>query len=137
MMNMFKQVAVLVVMILALSGCFGRSQPLYEVHDMQVPDSARGLSDEQLTAAIRAAGSKRRWSMEKINPGLMRGTLKLRSHVAVVDIAYSNEAISLSHNSSQNLQFDGTNIHRNYNLWIRNLELDITESLRAAGAKSS
>jgi hypothetical protein len=71
---------------------------------------------------IRLAGASLGWRMDSLGPGLMRGTLDLRSHQAVVDIPYDTQRFSIRYVSSSNLNYDGTVIHRNYNSWIRNLQ---------------
>ena len=52
----------------------------------------------------------------------MKGTLKLRRHVAVVAITYDAKSFSINYVSSQNLLQKGGQIHKSYNRWIRNLE---------------
>jgi hypothetical protein len=71
---------------------------------------------------IRRAGAVLGWRMESHGPGLMRGTLNLRSHQAVVDIPYDTRRFSIRYVSSSNLDYDGRVIHRNYNSWIQNLQ---------------
>jgi hypothetical protein len=70
---------------------------------------------------IRRAGAGLGWRMEPQGPGLVRGTLNLRTHQAVVDIPYDTRRFSIRHASSSNLDYDGRVIHRNYNGWVRNL----------------
>jgi hypothetical protein len=59
----------------------------------------------------------------------VEGELRVRSHVAVVDINYSTTSYSISHKSSTNLLYDGTEIHKNYNSWIHNLQEEIEKRL--------
>lgn len=71
----------------------------------------------------------------------MRATLKLRGHIAVMDIPYDEQRFSIRYVDSTNLNYDGTNIHPNFNFWVRNLELDIerqsvTDSAQAAEPRS-
>lgn len=54
-------------------------------------------------------------------PGHIVGTLRLRSHQAVVDILYYTEIYSITYLDSLNLKYDGKSIHKNYNSWIQNL----------------
>jgi hypothetical protein len=74
---------------------------------------------------IRAAGASLGWRMESRGPGLMRGTLDLRSHQAVVDIPYDPQHFRIRYVSSTNLNYDGTTIHRNFNSWVQNLQAAI------------
>ena len=76
----------------------------------------------QRSDQIRVAGARLGWIMESQRPGLIRGTLNLRSHQAVVDIPYDTQRFSIRYVSSSNLDYDGGAIHRNYNSWVRNLQ---------------
>lgn len=67
--------------------------------------------------------------MKQMEPGYIVGTLKLRSHVAVVDIRHTTKSYSITYKDSTNLDYDGTNIHRNYNGWISNLDRAIKTQL--------
>jgi hypothetical protein len=106
---------------LALGAC---ARPIYNVpgrnFDSPAPFEARS---EQ----IRRAGGGLGWQMEPVRPGVMRGTLNLRSHVAVVEITYSADAFAINYVDSRNLGYDGTSIHKNYNGWIENLERAIAQ----------
>jgi hypothetical protein len=55
----------------------------------------------------------------------MKGTLRVRSHTAVVSIRYSRQALVIEHVSSESLKCSGDTIHRNYNHWVKNLEFRI------------
>ncbi|WP_426954993.1 hypothetical protein [Muricoccus radiodurans] len=74
---------------------------------------------------IRRAGTGLGWVMEDRGPGLIRGTLNVRTHQAVVDIPYNNSVFGIRYVSSQNLDYDGTTIHRNYNGWVERLQRTI------------
>ncbi|MBD0275186.1 MAG: hypothetical protein ICV73_25080 [Acetobacteraceae bacterium] len=71
---------------------------------------------------IRRAGAGLGWRMEPQGPGLVRGTLNLRTHQAVVAIPYDTQRFSIRYVSSSNLDYDGRAIHRNYNSWVQNLQ---------------
>ncbi len=71
---------------------------------------------------IRAAGAQLGWATEPRGPGLVRATLNLRTHQAVVDIPYDQQRFVIRYVSSSNLDYDGQNIHRNYNSWVQNLQ---------------
>jgi hypothetical protein len=88
------------------------------------PIAKEGLTDEQVAMAIKRAGSGLGWQMSDAGPGKMEGKLYLRSHVAVVDIAYNPKSYSIVFKDSTNLQYDakGGTIHKNYNGWIQNLD---------------
>jgi hypothetical protein len=71
---------------------------------------------------IRRAGAGLGWRIEAHGPGLMRGILNLRSHQAIVDIPFDTRRFSIRYVSSTNLDYNGTDIHRNYNSWVQNLQ---------------
>lgn len=79
------------------------------------PESERSLQ-------IRRAGVGLGWVMEDVAPGLIRGTLELRTHKALVEVPYDRQHFSINHASSQGLDFDGNAIHSNYNGWVRRLQ---------------
>jgi hypothetical protein len=49
--------------------------------------------------------------------------------VAVVDINYTVKSYNISYKDSTELNYDGTNIHKNYNGWIQNLDKGIRAQL--------
>lgn len=114
--------AIVFVGILFIAGC--RSAPLYNVER-----SSFNLSEQksmsEITEAIQRAGTRLGWQMNVERPGLMTGTLNLRSHQAVVEIPYDTAGFSIAYRDSTNLDYDGTSIHKNYNSWIQNLEREI------------
>ncbi len=64
-----------------------------------------------------------------ISLGTIRGTLNIRSHQAVVLIAFKEKEYSINYESSQNLDYYQGQIHKNYNSWIRNLDNAIQREL--------
>lgn len=108
-----------VVVTLLFAGC--RSAPVYNVTDAAFTVPQKTVSDEDMTRAITTAGRSLGWIMKPEGPGHMLATLHLRTHTAVVDIFYDRTQYSIVYNSSNNLNYDGTNIHSNYNGWVQNL----------------
>jgi hypothetical protein len=109
-------------------GC--RTAPIYEVIDAPVSNADEApLSLEVVGKAIRRAGLSLGWTMERIEPGIIVGTLRLRSHVAQVTITYDEKTYSIRYKASQNLHYTGTRIHANYNGWIQNLDRSIQSEL--------
>lgn len=102
---------------LTLASC--RTAPIQNVANAPVPP---GKSAQQVREAIVAAGNSLGWQITPDAPGRMTGTLLLRDHKAVVDIAYSASAYSIAYKDSTNLKYDGSTIHSNYNGWIQNLD---------------
>ena len=93
------------------------------------------MSLTEVTKSITSAAAKHGWEMRVEKPGYIVGTLHLREHEAVVDILYDTKSYSIVYKSSQNLQYNEANrtIHKNYNSWIRNLNVSIQRELGGAG----
>jgi hypothetical protein len=106
---------------LGLAAC-ARTQPIQNVEGREFigPGTLAQRANQ-----IRRAGAGRGWQMQEIRPGLIRGTLVLRDHLAVVDIPYDAQRFSIRYADSRNLLYDGASIHRNYNSWVQNLANDI------------
>ena len=113
-------------MALLVVGC--RIAPVYDVNQAPVATS-RAVSMSEIEQTIRQAGSSLGWQMVPKGPGTIEGTLILRDHRAVVDIKYDTKSYSIKYKDSSNLQYDGTNIHSNYNGWVQRLDNTIRARL--------
>lgn len=110
-----------VVATVAQAGCF-RCEPILNVTDALVASPAgKPVTAEQVRAAIIRAGAALGWQVKEEGPGKLVGTLVLRTHTAVVEIAYSATSFSIIYKSSINLDEGEGQIHKAYNGWIRNL----------------
>lgn len=114
-----------VLIVLAITAC-NHATDLYNVErsSYNVVDA---LSSARAEKAIKNAGSRLGWQMTTVQPGLIRGTLNLRKHYAVVDINYDGRGYSIDYIDSENLKYDDEKgkIHKSYNKWIQNLERQI------------
>jgi hypothetical protein len=119
--GMARPLALLALAGTGLAAC-ARTAPIYNVSNANFVGSAP-LAQRSLQ--IRRAGAGLGWIMEDEAPGVIRGTLNLRTHQAVVRVLFNNTGFSLQHASSSNLDYDGASIHRNYNGWIQRLEQQI------------
>lgn len=122
----FRIFATLMVVIL-LGAC--RTVSVYDVRDAAVVSNVASVSKEDVRKAIIRAGSALGWQIQENGPNALVGTLKLREHIAVVDIPYSVKQYSIVYKSSSNLNYDGATIHSNYNGWIQNLQKGINSQL--------
>jgi hypothetical protein len=111
----------------ALAACV---QPIYNVKSAPV-DAPGGKPPTmaEVEKAIVRAGSALGWRMQPVKEGHVVGTLHLRSHTAVVDITYDTKTYNITYKDSMELNYDGTNIHKNYNGWIQNLDKGIRTQL--------
>lgn len=103
-------------------GC--RTAPIQNVVD--APLSPHGsVALEDIDEAIWRAGRKLGWSIEPVGAGQLRGTLRVRRHVAVVSIRHDDRHFTIAYESSENLAQHGAVIHRNDNLWVARLAAKI------------
>lgn len=122
MKNGFKFFAIFSILAFMLIGC--RTAPVMNIDNAAIPVSEKHSSKDIKKAIIRA-GATLGWNMKSIKEGHMIGTLHLRKHVAVVDITYNKNEYSINYKDSTNLNYDGKNIHSNYNGWIQRLNQNI------------
>jgi hypothetical protein len=115
----------------ALTAC-NTMAPIQNVEHVSVSSSStKPLSPAEVRAAIVRAGAGLGWIMKDAGPGMIHGTLILRTHTAEVQIPYSATSYGIVYKSSVNLQESGGKIHRNYNGWIQNLNRGINAQIAA------
>ncbi|WP_303903256.1 hypothetical protein [Thiohalomonas denitrificans] len=120
MKTMIKVLTIALVVGMA-AGC--RTAPVYDIDDAPVVASTdKQLSAEQVKKAIFRAGGGLGWVMKDSGNNHLEGTLRLRKHMAQVDIRYSPKSYSIQYKDSQELRYDGEKIHQNYNGWIQRLQ---------------
>jgi len=126
MKRLLKLSILLLATAFMMSAC--KSTPLYNVHKHRLDNPQ---SSKRVYAAIKKAGRHLGWKITRIKPGVARGKLYLRKHVAVVNIYYNSRSFSIRYVNSTNLKYNAQNktIHKNYNGWIHNLEREIDSRL--------
>ncbi len=110
------------VILLAQSTAVWAARAIQDVQGSPIP---AGLSDKQIQGAIVSGGQTRGWVVKRVGAGHMEATLFVRSHMAKVDIRYADGNYSITYKDSQNLGYANGKIHRNYNKWVQNLNMDI------------
>lgn len=118
-----------------MTGCRGGGQ-VYNVKDAPITTATgKEVTLEQVTKAIVEAGAGLKWTMAVVKPGQIVGTLNVRSHTAVVDIAYDTKTYNITYKDSVNLKYnaDKQTIHENYRGWVQNLDNAIKGRLTAVG----
>jgi hypothetical protein len=115
--------AALALVALAMLAC--RSLvPIYEVND--APLLVEGdVTLDDVADAIWRAGGQLGWEIQRESPGVLRGTLRLRSHLAVVRIEHDTRSFSIHGVETRGIRREGDLIHPNYNGWIQNLRTRI------------
>ena len=126
------------------TGC--RTNAVYNVPDQSVLTNKSQLTEEDVKKAIIRAGSTLGWNMFADKPGNVLGTLRLRKHMAQVDIYYDLNKYNITYKDSQNLNYEAagseytdedgnshinknSTIHSNYNGWVQNLDRAIKAQL--------
>jgi hypothetical protein len=126
-----KTVLIVPLLVAALLACSGRQAPIYDVAGSTGSPDERPYSMADVRNAILRGGAKHGWAMQEDRPGHILGTLNVRSHQAQVDIDYDQQSYKIVYRNSSNLNYDGSNIHPNYNGWIRRLNTAISRELNA------
>jgi hypothetical protein len=90
------------------------------------------LSAAQVRGAIIEAATDRGWIVKEDDPGRILLEIFVRRHSAMVTIDYSPTTYDITYTDSENLLYDGSNIHRNYNGWILLLQQQINRRLNEA-----
>jgi hypothetical protein len=116
----------------ALTAC-NTIAPIQNVESVAVSSAAnKPLTPAEVRGAIVRAGAGLGWIMKDAGPGMINGTLLLRTHTAEVQIPYSATSYGILYKSSINLQESNGKIHRNYNGWVQNLNRGINAQLAAS-----
>ena len=123
----FKVVFILLSFLL-LVGCAADSK----VYNLSLHPIEKNQSMDDIAALIIAAGKRYHWVMTEKEKGVIIGRLKLRKHRAVIKIEYTPNSYNLTYVDSKNLDYNKSSntIHRNYNNWIRNLEVTLDNYLK-------
>ena len=97
-----------------------RSAPIRDVIDAPLPEAWSRLSVDQADEAIWRAGRKVGWEIERLSPGVLRGTWRYKHYTAVVTITHDRRTLSIRYEESDHLLRDGE-IHSNYNVMVERL----------------
>ena len=123
--------AALVVAVLLVTAC--APAPVRNVMDAPVVSNKDSVTLDNVRDAVTRAGAGLGWIMIEEGPGRVRGTLRLRDHVAIVDVTFDTSTYNIKYVDSTNLNYNKTSgtIHKNYNGWIQNLDTAIQRELAA------
>jgi hypothetical protein len=109
-----------------MSGQANAASQIQTVEGSPIPE---GLNDTQIVKAMQSAGGVRGWIVKKIEPGQLEATIYVRSHMAQVTIEYTPSSYAIRYKDSTNLDYKNGKIHRSYNKWVQNLNMDIQRAL--------
>jgi hypothetical protein len=122
---------IVVTLSLVLLGCV-RTMPIYNVSNAPVVVASGNATSGEVRSAVIEALNTKGWLIRQDDPGQILAGINVRSHQADIAIDYSATQYSITYQSSENLLYNGTDIHRNYNKWIMLLEREINQNLGAA-----
>lgn len=105
------------------------SKAVLDIYDEPIYGGGKSLSLSQVKERIIAAARDRDWSPDARGRGKIVATHHIRSHMAQVVITYDTKKYSIEYSDSQNLNYNGKTIHRNYNRWVANLRDTINRRL--------
>lgn len=128
-MNMKRLTRILLIVVPALLalGCAPLA-PVMNVTDAPTSTNRPASLDEIGNAIVRA-GASLNMQMRKVRPGVIDATYAVRGLSATMEIKYNTKSYSIEYKDSQGLKYDGTNIHKNYNGWVTNLDNRIRAQL--------
>lgn len=130
MTRIFSKFVIFTGVVLLVAACSGRVAPVYNV--VQAPlEVPRSVSMAALDKTIRVAAANRGWTVKRKGRGKIEARIAVRDHVAVIKITYSRRQYSIQYQDSQNLKYDGSRIHKNYNSWVQLLANDINARVSA------
>ena len=113
--------------LLVAAGC--RTATVHNVQRAALGAPATATPAE-LSEAIWAAGRREGWRVREVEPGKLRAEKTVRTHRALVDIDYDATAFSITLVEANDLLYDGTSIHKTYNVWVAQLEKSIQDEIR-------
>ncbi|HIF9276496.1 TPA: hypothetical protein ACX6QU_000147 [Photobacterium damselae] len=123
---------IFVFIVTILTGC-SRVQPIRNIENTPV---VYNLQVQQVKTAIVQSAINRGWSIEDSKPHVLIAKINVRNHMAEIKIPYDNKYYSIVYLNSSNLKADNGNIHRNYNRWINNLNMDIQRAITLLGSEA-
>jgi len=126
---------VLLLPLLLLTMAF-RQSPLVDPAPVAVP---AGLTDVQVSKAVKAALLGRGWTVAGEQPGSVNASLSRDEWVAKIRVDYTTQQVQIRYVDSTNLKYevkrDGTRlIHTNYMNWMKFLHDDIGRDLELLSA---
>lgn len=123
--------AALFFLLFFTTACGFNKAKVLDIHDAKVtlPDGVVP-SDAVVRDAILRALAERTWTVEGEEPHTIVASVSAGGHSATAGISYDDLHYSIKRlESSPGLKYDGIEIHRRYNTWIKNLRKTIDKQL--------
>ena len=112
---------VLIASIFLVAAC---TQRIFSVENEKLLTPEK-VSLSQVGWEIERAAAIRGWNVERKEPGRLEAKRAKRKSVLVVEITHTTKTMSIRYKDSVGLRYNGTNIHRTANGWIRSLKKSI------------
>lgn len=119
-------VFVLVVSLVTVAGC-AKKVPT-DVYGSSIPHTAK-LESNSVAEGIIKAGHELGWAILPSGENTLEATLRVRNHVLVCSIEYSQANYKITYKSSENLRYKNGKIHSSYKRWLTNLQKGIDREL--------
>lgn len=116
------------ILALSLAAC-ATVAPVRNASQQPVP---AGLSQAQVGKIVNSSASTLGWNVAMAQPGFMSATMSVAASSATVSIPYTSSSYSILYKASQNMQYDGSQIHSDYNYWVQTLNDKIQDNLTTA-----
>ena len=122
-MTKFMKLSVM-LLLGVLVGC--AKVPIKNTDDVPISiPSGRTITLDEVRSSIVRAGVELGWEMKIDGSNLLLATLKVREHITVVDILFTETTYSIKYRSSTNMGEQYGKIHRNYITWVSHLSKKI------------
>jgi hypothetical protein len=121
-----KKVLIALAMVSVMSSA-AIAAPIVNVPKTEVTVSQGRTVDGAIKSALEGRG----WVIKSESPGRIEAYVAPRTHRADILITYDDHSYAITYVSSSNLDYNEKrqSIHKNYNRWIANLQLDIRARL--------
>ena len=120
----------LILLLASTSSASGRTQAVYDIINKPiVTGSGSTLSLGQVETLLRRAAEAKGWTVNRIEDGHIVAKIRVRKHYAAIDIRFGMTRYSITYSDSKLLKYDGTEIHRNYNKWIKLIDMNVEQQL--------
>lgn len=103
--------------------CRPTMAPVFQVSGARLTPYAGGpLADAEVREVLVRGVTTKRWTVTEEQPGALFAEIREKGHYAKVRIDYNAAGYAISYvDSSPSFHYDGVNIHRRYNHWVRML----------------
>lgn len=118
-------------LVVPTTGWAAKTETIYNPDPIQVP--CNNLTNDKIRGVVREAFLGRGWIPTDKGANVLEAKLQ-KKYEAVVTASWTTKAVTVKYKSSEGLNAEGDQIHRNYNKWIRYIERDVALKLsRACG----